>query len=152
MNWPQEEGNAGAPKPFAGKTFVLTGTLPTMSREAAKEAIEGTMRATAMIMLIVVAASFLNFVMSATGLTDTLFEENLAAENGAGLYFCWHNERHVLRNPTDVRGHLELARGYFYARDNPRARQEFEVGNVTPSRTFGPRKKHGNNPDRKSVV
>src|SRR5690606_34545542 len=37
-----------------------------------RESIEGTMRSTAMIMLIVIAASFLNFVMSATGLTDAL--------------------------------------------------------------------------------
>ena len=32
------------------------------------------MRSTAMIMLIVLAASFLNFVMSATGLTDALVQ------------------------------------------------------------------------------
>ncbi len=37
-----------------------------------REAIEGTMRSTAMIMLIVVAAAFLNFVLSATGVTDAL--------------------------------------------------------------------------------
>jgi C4-dicarboxylate transporter, DctM subunit len=36
------------------------------------QAIEGTMRSTAMIMLIVVAASFLNFVMSSIGLTDAI--------------------------------------------------------------------------------
>jgi len=28
------------PKPFAGKTFVLTGTLPTLSRDQAAEKIE----------------------------------------------------------------------------------------------------------------
>ncbi|MFS0758187.1 TRAP transporter large permease [Noviherbaspirillum sp. 1P10PC] len=37
-----------------------------------REVLEGTMRSTAMIMLIVIAAAFLNFVMSATGLTTAL--------------------------------------------------------------------------------
>ncbi len=37
-----------------------------------KEAIEGTMRSTAMVMLIVVAAYFLNFIISAIGLTTQL--------------------------------------------------------------------------------
>jgi tripartite ATP-independent transporter DctM subunit len=37
-----------------------------------REALENTMKSSAMIMLIVVAASFLNFVMSATGLTTAL--------------------------------------------------------------------------------
>jgi len=37
-----------------------------------RESLEGTMRSTAMIMLIVIAAGFLNFVMSAIGLTDAL--------------------------------------------------------------------------------
>jgi tripartite ATP-independent transporter DctM subunit len=36
------------------------------------EALEGTMKATAMIMLIVLGSTFLNFVMSATGLTQAL--------------------------------------------------------------------------------
>jgi DNA ligase (NAD+) len=31
---------ANAPGPLSGKTFVLTGTLPTMSREEATEAIQ----------------------------------------------------------------------------------------------------------------
>ncbi|MNT71761.1 DNA ligase [compost metagenome] len=31
---------AKAPAPLSGKTFVLTGTLPTMSREDAKELLE----------------------------------------------------------------------------------------------------------------
>ncbi len=39
--WPPGEGEASAePKPLAGKTFVLTGTLPTLSRDEAKEMIE----------------------------------------------------------------------------------------------------------------
>lgn len=37
-----------------------------------KEVFEGTMKSTAMIMLIVIGAAFLNFVMSATGLTTAL--------------------------------------------------------------------------------
>ncbi|PWK37550.1 NAD-dependent DNA ligase LigA [Cupriavidus plantarum] len=36
----ESEPAARAPAPFAGKTFVLTGTLPTLSREAAKEMLE----------------------------------------------------------------------------------------------------------------
>jgi DNA ligase (NAD+) len=31
---------ADRPRPLAGKTFVLTGTLPTLTREAARELIE----------------------------------------------------------------------------------------------------------------
>jgi C4-dicarboxylate transporter DctM subunit len=50
-----------------------------------REAIEGTMRATAMIMLIVIAASFLNFVMSAIGLTDAL----TSSITGLGLSPAW---------------------------------------------------------------
>jgi DNA ligase (NAD+) len=39
--WPESEGAAeAAPLPFAGRTFVLTGTLPTLAREDAKEMIE----------------------------------------------------------------------------------------------------------------
>ena len=41
FEWPESEGVAGAaPLPLAGKTFVLTGTLPTLSRDDAKEMIE----------------------------------------------------------------------------------------------------------------
>src|SRR6202158_3345924 len=36
-------------------------------------------------------------------------------------------ERYVLQFPEDVRAHLELARAYFYARDDTRSRQEFEA-------------------------
>jgi Surface lipoprotein assembly modifier len=36
-------------------------------------------------------------------------------------------ERYVLQFPDDVRARLELARAYFYARDDVRARQEFET-------------------------
>jgi len=38
-----------------------------------------------------------------TGLKASIFEENQAAENGAGLYFCWHNKGHVLRKNQFVR-------------------------------------------------
>jgi DNA ligase (NAD+) len=37
---PEETDGLAADLPFAGKTFVLTGTLPTLTREAAKEFIE----------------------------------------------------------------------------------------------------------------
>jgi DNA ligase (NAD+) len=39
--WDENEGTADTtPKPLAGKTFVLTGTLPTLSRDDAKDRIE----------------------------------------------------------------------------------------------------------------
>ena len=41
VEWSESEGRAAAaPLPLAGKTFVLTGTLPTLSRDDAKEMIE----------------------------------------------------------------------------------------------------------------
>ncbi|MDT8998767.1 NAD-dependent DNA ligase LigA [Paucibacter sp. APW11] len=42
VHWPEGEGAAAeqGPKPLLGKTLVLTGTLPTLSRDAAKELIE----------------------------------------------------------------------------------------------------------------
>jgi DNA ligase (NAD+) len=41
IRWPEHEGEADtSPKPLAGKTFVLTGSLPTLTREAAKEMLE----------------------------------------------------------------------------------------------------------------
>ncbi|KQP38820.1 NAD-dependent DNA ligase LigA [Pseudorhodoferax sp. Leaf274] len=42
VHWPESEGLAAqrVPLPLAGKTFVLTGTLPTLSRDAAKEMLE----------------------------------------------------------------------------------------------------------------
>ena len=42
IEWPETDGAAAddAPKPLAGKTLVLTGTLPTLGREDAKALIE----------------------------------------------------------------------------------------------------------------
>ncbi|MGQ0710496.1 MAG: NAD-dependent DNA ligase LigA [Rhodoferax sp.] len=41
LSWPEgPPAQDSAPQPLAGKTLVLTGTLPTLSREAAKELIE----------------------------------------------------------------------------------------------------------------
>jgi DNA ligase (NAD+) len=42
ITWPESDGTADAtsPKPLAGKTLVLTGTLPTLGRDAAKDLIE----------------------------------------------------------------------------------------------------------------
>ena len=51
--------------------LVLAAFSRKLSIRMLRDALEGTMKATAMIMLIVIAAGFLNFVMSATGLTDT---------------------------------------------------------------------------------
>jgi len=42
VEWPEDDGAAASrvPRPLAGKTFVLTGTLPTLTREQAQEMIE----------------------------------------------------------------------------------------------------------------
>ena len=42
VTWAEHDGSArrAAPQPLAGKTFVLTGTLPTLTRDEAKELIE----------------------------------------------------------------------------------------------------------------
>ncbi|QKV52191.1 TRAP transporter large permease [Comamonas antarctica] len=52
--------------------LVLAACYRRLTWGMLREAVEGTMRSTAMIMLIVIAASFLNFVMSATGLTNAI--------------------------------------------------------------------------------
>ncbi|WP_332745454.1 TRAP transporter large permease [Hydrogenophaga sp.] len=52
--------------------LVLAAFSRKLSIRMLRDALEGTMKSTAMIMLIVIAAGFLNFVMSATGLTDAL--------------------------------------------------------------------------------
>jgi DNA ligase (NAD+) len=40
VHWPEGESAAVVNSPIAGKTFVLTGTLPTLTRDAAKDMIE----------------------------------------------------------------------------------------------------------------
>jgi DNA ligase (NAD+) len=40
LTWEEGEGAPAAPQVLAGKTFVLTGTLPTLGRDEAKEMIE----------------------------------------------------------------------------------------------------------------
>ncbi|RYF77055.1 MAG: NAD-dependent DNA ligase LigA [Comamonadaceae bacterium] len=40
VHWPDGEGAAQAPRPLAGKTFVITGTLPTLTRDEAKDKLE----------------------------------------------------------------------------------------------------------------
>jgi DNA ligase (NAD+) len=40
VQWEESEPVAQAPKPLAGKTVVLTGTLPTLSRDEAKDMLE----------------------------------------------------------------------------------------------------------------
>ncbi|MDP3513679.1 MAG: NAD-dependent DNA ligase LigA [Sulfuritalea sp.] len=40
VNWPEGESVAAANSPLAGKTFVLTGALPTLTRDEAKDMIE----------------------------------------------------------------------------------------------------------------
>lgn len=52
--------------------LVLAAFFGKLTFRMLREAVEGTMKSTAMIMLIVAAASFLNFIMSAIGLTDAL--------------------------------------------------------------------------------
>ena len=52
--------------------LLLAAFSGRMNWKMIKEVLEGTMKATAMIMLIVIGSAFLNFVMSATGLTNAL--------------------------------------------------------------------------------
>jgi DNA ligase (NAD+) len=40
VHWEEGPPAVQAPKPLAGKTVVLTGTLPTLSRDEAKELLE----------------------------------------------------------------------------------------------------------------
>jgi tripartite ATP-independent transporter DctM subunit len=52
--------------------LILAACVKRLTFTMLREAFEGTMKATAMIMLIVVGAAFLNFIMSATGLTTAI--------------------------------------------------------------------------------
>ena len=40
VTWEEGEPAASAPQPFSGKTFVITGTLPSLSRDEAKDMVE----------------------------------------------------------------------------------------------------------------
>ena len=40
VTWPEGEPAVRAPQPLSGKTFVITGTLPTLSRDEAKDRVE----------------------------------------------------------------------------------------------------------------
>ncbi|MDB5879309.1 MAG: ligA, partial [Variovorax sp.] len=42
LHWDEFEPTAKPPKPLAGKTFVITGTLPTLSRDEAKDKLEAS--------------------------------------------------------------------------------------------------------------
>lgn len=69
---------AGVATPTEAAALGVVGALilacfsGRMSWKMMKDVMEGSMKATAMIMLIVIGSSFLNFVMSATGLTNAL--------------------------------------------------------------------------------
>ena len=65
--------------------LVLAACYRRLTWGMLREAVEGTMKSTAMIMLIVIAAAFLNFVMSATGLTNAITD----FIGGLGLSAGW---------------------------------------------------------------
>ena len=65
--------------------LILAAWFRRLSWSMLREVMEGTMRSTAMIMLIVIGSAFLNFVMSATGLTDALTQ----SITGLGLSPGW---------------------------------------------------------------
>lgn len=52
--------------------LILAACMRRLTLTMLRDAVEGTMRSTAMIMLIVIAAAFLNFVLAATGVTDAI--------------------------------------------------------------------------------
>jgi len=52
--------------------LILAASMRRLTLPMMREVLEGTMKSTAMIMLIVVGAAFLNFIMSATGLTNAI--------------------------------------------------------------------------------
>lgn len=65
--------------------LILAACFGRLTFSMLRDAIEGTMKSTAMIMLIVVAASFLNFVLAATGITDVMTQ----SITGLGLSPGW---------------------------------------------------------------
>lgn len=65
--------------------LVLAACFKRLSLSMLREAVEGTMHSTAMIMLIVIAAGFLNFVMAAIGMTEALTN----SISGLGLSPGW---------------------------------------------------------------
>ena len=65
--------------------LVLAAVFGRLTLAMLREVAESSMRATAMIMIIVIAAAFLNFIMSAIGLTDTLTN----SITGLGLSPMW---------------------------------------------------------------
>jgi len=65
--------------------LLLALALGRLNFAMLREALEGTMKSTAMIMLIVVGAAFLNFIMSATGLTNAI----TSAITGLGVSPMW---------------------------------------------------------------
>jgi C4-dicarboxylate transporter, DctM subunit len=68
--------------------LILAAVVGKLSFSMIKQALEGTMKSTAMVMLIVIGASFLNFVMSSIGLTTKLtnFIEGLGWSAYATLF------------------------------------------------------------------
>src|SRR5690606_3155643 len=52
--------------------LILAASYRTLTLDMLRQAIEGTMRTNAMIMLIILAASFLNFVLGALGVTQAM--------------------------------------------------------------------------------
>lgn len=65
--------------------LLLAACFKRLSLSMLREAVEGTMHSTAMIMLIVIAAGFLNFVMAAIGMTEALTN----SISGLGLSPGW---------------------------------------------------------------
>jgi tripartite ATP-independent transporter DctM subunit len=65
--------------------LILAGFQRRLTLTMLRDALEGTMKSTAMIMLIVIGAAFLNFIMSATGLTNLL----TSSISGLGVSPMW---------------------------------------------------------------
>ncbi|TAN30040.1 MAG: TRAP transporter large permease [Castellaniella sp.] len=64
--------------------LVLAAFSRRLTLSMLRDSVEGTMRTTAMIMLIVIGAAFLSFVMSSTGLTDSLTNAVIALHLSQG--------------------------------------------------------------------